>query len=56
MDPQDEKKLIKDIIRQRSLSYSLELLDVQGDKYKFRTNFGSEIVYVNVDCQFFMEA
>ena len=46
MDAQEEKKIIEDIMKQRRLSYSIEILDVQGDKYTIRNNFGSTIVYV----------
>ncbi len=46
MDPSEEKKIVDGIIKQRRLPYSIELLDVQGDKYTVRNNFGSNIVYI----------
>ena len=46
MDSKEEKKIIEDILMQRKLSYSIEVLDVQGDKYTIRNNFGSTTVYI----------
>lgn len=46
MDAQEEKKIIEEIMKQRRMSYSIEILDVQGDNYTIRNNFGSTIVYV----------
>ena len=46
LDPQEEKKITDDIIKKRRLPYSIELLDVQGDKYTVRNTFGSTIVYI----------
>ena len=46
MDPLEEKKIITDIMRKRRLPYSIELLDIQGDKYTVRNTFGSTIVYI----------
>ena len=46
VDPQEEKRIIDDIIKQRRLPYSIQLLEVQGDKYKVRNTFGSEIVFI----------
>ena len=45
MDAVEEKKIIDEIIKDRRLSYSIEILDVEGDKYTVRNNFGSTIVY-----------
>ncbi|MFX0021624.1 MAG: hypothetical protein ACFE9S_04810 [Candidatus Hermodarchaeota archaeon] len=55
MDTQEEKKIIEDIMKQRRLSYSIEILDVQGDKYTIRNNFGSTIVYVKKGDTYFLE-
>ncbi len=55
MDLEEEKKIIEDILIQRRLSYSIEILDVQGDKYTVRNNFGSTIVYVKKDDKFYLE-
>lgn len=43
---EEEKKIIKEIMTQRRLPYSIELEEVQGDKYIVRNTFGSKIVYV----------
>ena len=56
MNPTEEKKIIEDILRKRRLSHSIELLDVQGDKYTVRNNFGSTIVYIKKDNNYFLEA
>ena len=56
MDPVEEKKIVEAIMSARSLPYSIELLDVQGDKYTVRNNFGSQIVYIKKDEQFYLEA
>ncbi len=55
MDLEEEKKIIEDILIQRRLSYSIEILDVQGDKYTVRNNFGSTIIYVKKDDKFYLE-
>ena len=46
MDPKEEKEIIESIIRDRRLPYSIELLEVNGNKYTVRNNFGSTTVYV----------
>jgi len=55
MDFEEEKKIIEEILIQRRLSYSIEILDVQGDKYTVRNNFGSTITYIKKDDKFFLE-
>lgn len=55
MDSKEEKKIIEGILNQRKLSYSIEILDVQGDKYTIRNNFGSTIVYIKKDNSYFLE-
>jgi hypothetical protein len=55
MDSNEEKKIIEEILDQRKLSYSIEILDVQGDKYTVRNNFGTTIVYVKKDNNYFLE-
>ena len=55
MDSKEEKKIIEGILNQRKLSYSIEILDVQGDKYTVRNNFGSTIVYIKKDNSYFLE-
>ncbi|KKK46522.1 hypothetical protein LCGC14_0905910 [marine sediment metagenome] len=56
MDPTEEKRIIEDILKKRRLSYSIELLDVQGNKYTVRNNFGSTIVYIKKKDNYFLEA
>ena len=55
MDTQEEKKIIEDMLKQRRLPYSIEILDIQGDKYTVRNNFGSTIVYVKKGENYFVE-
>jgi hypothetical protein len=55
MDTQEEKKIIEEIMKQRRLSYSIEILDVQGDKYTIRNNFGSTIVYIKKGDNYYLE-
>ncbi|MBN1215005.1 MAG: hypothetical protein JXA99_06120 [Candidatus Lokiarchaeota archaeon] len=55
MDPKEEKAIIKDIIDKRRLPYSLQILEIQGDKYKVLNNFGSEIVYIKKGENYFLE-
>ncbi|MFX0024589.1 MAG: hypothetical protein ACFE9S_19900 [Candidatus Hermodarchaeota archaeon] len=55
MDAQEEKKIIEDLLKQRRLSYSIEILDVQGDKYTIRNNFGSTIVYIKKGENYYVE-
>ena len=55
MDPAEEKKIVEEILRNRRLSYSVELVDVEGDKYTLRNNFGSTIVYYKKGDKFYLE-
>ncbi len=55
MDSNEEKKIINEILNQRRLSYSIEVLDVQGDKYTIRNNFGSTITYVKKGDNYILE-
>ncbi len=55
MDLEEEKKIIDEILKQRRLPYSVEVLDVQGNKYTIRNNFGSTIVYVKKGENYFLE-
>jgi len=56
MDPVEEKMIITDILKKRRLSYSIEILDVQGDRYIVRNNFGSTIVYIKKNDDYFLES
>jgi hypothetical protein len=55
MDAAEKKRIIQDIIRKRRLPYSLDLIEVQGNKYRIVNNFGSEIVYIKKDDQYYLE-
>ena len=55
MDPVEEQKIIADILKQRRLSYSFEVLDVAGDKYTIKNNFGSTIVYFKKGNHYYLE-
>ena len=55
MDPAEEKKIVNEIINDRRLSYSIEILEVEGDKYTVRNNFGSTIVYYKKGKNYFLE-
>ncbi|MFX1296831.1 MAG: hypothetical protein ACFFD2_18490 [Promethearchaeota archaeon] len=55
MDPEEEKRIIDEILNKRRLSYSIEILDVQGDKYTVRNNFGSTIIYIKKGDNFIIE-
>ncbi len=55
MTPEEEKKIIEDLIKKRRLPYSIEFIDVQGDRYTVRNNFGSTIVYIKKGEDFIIE-
>jgi hypothetical protein len=55
MDTAEEKKIVNEIIRNRRLSYSIEILEVEGDKYTVRNNFGSTIIYYKKGKNYFLE-
>jgi len=55
MDPVEEKKIVEEILKDRRLSYSIELVDIEGDKYTVRNNFGSTIVYFKKDNNYYLE-
>ena len=55
MDPAEEKRIVDEILKDRALSYSIELLDVEGDKYTMRNTFGSTIIYKKKGSKYFLE-
>ena len=55
MDPKEEKEIIESIIKDRRLPYSIELLEVDGNKYTVRNNFGSTVIYTKKGENFFLE-
>ncbi len=52
---ENEKEIIDEIIKQRRLPYSIEILEVNGDKYTVRNNFGTTMVYVKKGDNFISE-
>lgn len=56
MDPQEEKKTIDEIIKDRRLSYSIQIKEVDGDKYVVESNFSSEITYIKKGDNYFLES
>ncbi len=55
MDPVEEKRIVNEILKDRALSYSIELLEVEGDKYTVRNTFGSTIIYKKKGSKYFLE-
>ena len=55
MDPKEEKEIIESIIKDRRLPYSIELLEVDGNKYTVRNNFGSTAIYIKKGESFLLE-
>ncbi len=55
MDAKEEKKIIEEILKDRRLPHSIEILDVDGDKYTIRNNFGSTIIYYKKGENYFLE-
>ena len=55
MDPAEEKRIVDEILKDRALSYSIELLEVEGDKYTMRNTFGSTIIYKKKGNKYFLE-
>jgi hypothetical protein len=55
MDPQEEKQIIEEIMKQRRLPYSIEIVEDQRDKITVRTGFGSTITYFKKDDKYFLE-
>ncbi len=55
MDSLEGKQISKDILEKRGLSYSIELVEVQGDKYIVRNTFGSTITYIKKGENYFLE-
>ena len=43
---ENEKQIIDDIIKKRRLPYSVEILEVEGNKYTVMNNFGTKVVYI----------
>ncbi len=55
MDTVEEERIVNEILKDRALSYSIELLEVEGDKYTVRNTFGSTIIYKKKGSKYFLE-
>jgi hypothetical protein len=55
MDALEEKRIVEEILENRRLPYSIELLEVDDNKYTVRNNFGSTVVYIKQDDNFYLE-
>jgi len=55
MDALEEKRIVEDILKNRRIPYSIELLEVDGNKYSVRNNFGSTVVYIKKDDNYYLE-
>jgi hypothetical protein len=55
MDAQEERKIVNEIIKDRRLSYSIQIKEVDGDKFVVETNFGSTITYIKKGDNYFLE-
>jgi hypothetical protein len=52
---EDQKKIIDELIKNKRLPYSVELVEVKGDKYIFHNNFGSTLVYIKKGEEFVLQ-
>ena len=55
MDALEEKSIVDDILKNRRIPYSIELLEVDDNKYKIRNNFGSIVIYIKKDDNYYLE-
>ena len=55
MDPNEEKIIIDEILKSRRLSYSMEFVEQDGDKFTVQNNFDSKIVYIKKGNGYFLE-
>ncbi len=55
MDALEEKRIVEEILENRRLPYSIELLEVDDNKYTVRNNFGSTVVYYLRNSEYFLE-
>ena len=55
MDPSEEQQIIDEILKDRRLSYSFEILEVDGEKIVIRNNFGSTITYYKKGNHYLLE-
>jgi len=55
MDALEEKRIVEKILENRRLPYSIELLEVDDNKYTVRNNFGSTVVYFKKDDNYYLK-
>ena len=55
MDALEEKIIVEEILENRRLPYSIELLEVDDNKYIVRNNFGSTVEYYKKDGKYYLE-
>jgi hypothetical protein len=55
MDALEEKRIVEEILKNRRIPYSIELLEVDDNKYTVRNNFGSTVVYIKQDENYYLE-
>ena len=55
MDALEEKRIVEDILKNRRIPYSIELLEVDDNKYTVRNNFGSTVIYIKKDNSYYLE-
>jgi len=55
MDTLEEKRIVEEILKNRRIPYSIELLEVDDNKYTVRNNFGSTVVYFKKDESYYLE-
>ena len=55
MDTLEENRIVEEILKNRRIPYSIELLEVDDNKYTVRNNFGSTVVYFKKDESYYLE-
>ena len=55
MDALEEKRIVEEILENRRLPYSIELLEVDDTKYTVRNNFGSTVAYFKKKDNYYLE-
>lgn len=55
MDALEEKRIIEEILKNRRIPYSIELLEVDDNKYTVRNSFGSTVIYIKKDDSYYLE-
>jgi len=55
MDPEEKRAVAQEIVRERRLPYSIEVLEEKDNKYRVKNNFGSEITYIKKGDSYYLE-